>query len=90
MTSRQRINGLVLGAITVSSCTAIVLAECFYSGWWYLCIPIGTLYLWGLSAFIELDQENDRREDLGVNTASTSASRSFKGQAGAPCKPGKQ
>jgi hypothetical protein len=64
MTSRQRTNGLVCGAITVTGCTMIVFADCFYSGRWYLCIPIATLYLWGFLGFIELDRENDRREKI--------------------------
>ena len=64
MTSRQRTNGLVWGAITVTGCTAIVFGDCFYGGRWYLCIPIAGLYFWGFLASIELDHENDRREKI--------------------------
>jgi hypothetical protein len=64
MTGLQRSNGLAWGAVTVTACTAVVFAECFYDGRWFLCFPIAALYIWGFLAFFELDRENERRASL--------------------------
>jgi hypothetical protein len=42
----------------------VVFQRAFYSGEWYYCIPIAAFIVWGLVAFHDLDQQNDRRGRL--------------------------
>jgi hypothetical protein len=66
MTLSQRTNGLVCGALAALLCVAKVIGSMFDKDPWYLLamVPILGCLWWGILAYWELDQENNRREKI--------------------------
>ena len=64
MSGSRRVVGLVAGGIIAVLCVGDVISQAFEFGQWQFWLPLLMLTFWGVCAYVDVIQENHRREKI--------------------------